>query len=87
MFAAFIFLALTACAPWYGEGTVKDKSFSDSYTTVTMSGKIPITTTYPSCWRLKVVEYNGDEHEGCVSARVWDDAVIGRHIKLTPEYS
>jgi hypothetical protein len=87
MLLAFIFLALTACSDkWYGTGTVVDKSFRDSYTTIVMSGKVPVPITNPSCWRLKVVEHNGKEHEGCVSSRVWDDAMLGHQITLTEQY-
>ncbi len=69
--------------PWYGEGTVLTKSYSGSY--IMYCGK-GCFTSVPECHRLKVVERNGDEHEGCVSPRVWDDAMLGHHISITPQY-
>lgn len=88
MIIGLLFLALTGCSDkWYGSGTVVDKSFRDSYTTIVMSGKSPIPITHPACWELTVVENNGDSHTGCVSSRVWDDAMLGHYINITPEYS
>lgn len=69
--------------PWYGEGTVVDKGYSGSY--IMSCGK-SCFTSIPECYRLKVVEYNGDEHEGCVSSRVWENAMLGHHIAITPDY-
>lgn len=74
--------------PWYGEGTVAGKEYHASYVTLINCGKSALCPiTQPECNWLKVVEKNGDVHEGCVSQRVWEDAMLGHHIRLTKEYS
>lgn len=76
-------IVLVVQGPWYGSGTVVDKSYSGSY--ISYCGK-GCFTTIPECYRLKVVEDNGDEHTGCVSPRVWEDAMLDHYINITPQY-
>lgn len=82
MILAFIFLALTACGTWYGKGTVTEKEHRGSY--ISYCGK-GCFYTVPECYRLTVREYNGDEHSGCVRAKVWEDTAVGRQITLTED--
>jgi hypothetical protein len=70
--------------PWYGEGTVTEKSHSDSYLSYCGKGCF---IRKPECHRLKIVEYNGNEHTRCVSRSVWEDAMLGHHIAITKEYN
>lgn len=79
-------LVLVIQGPWYGSGTVTDKTYRGSYVSIMSCGKATCPYTVPECYRLTVREHNGDEHTGCVSPRVWEDAMLDHHINLTPQY-
>ncbi|QFG10208.1 hypothetical protein PBI_EGAD_66 [Arthrobacter phage Egad] len=83
MILAFILLFVTSCSgSWYGTGVVTDKTHRGAY--ISYCGKSCFYTV-PECYRLTVREYNGDEHTGCVRAKVWEDTAVGRSIVLTKE--
>lgn len=79
---------LSGCeAPWYGTGTVIEKIYVDTESSYIFCGNktmCPIPSS--NCWRLTVVEKNGEEHVGCVTQRVWNDAMLGHKITITEEY-
>jgi hypothetical protein len=78
---------LTGCgSTWYGTGIVKGKSTIDNEVVITCG-----TQSCPSfkdyCLYLKIEDKRGVDHEGCVSERVWDDAMIDHQITITKEYN
>lgn len=80
-------LALTGCGgTWYGTGVVIEKHYNPSYeSTMIIScgkGACVIPNTVPECYWMKVKASDG-EHEGCVRAKVWEDATVGKTITIS----
>lgn len=72
--------------PWEGTGKVLDKTHHGSYISFISCGKGSLCPyNVPECYQLTVREYNGDEHTGCVRAKVWEDTTVGQTITLTKE--
>ncbi|QFG09358.1 hypothetical protein SEA_SLOOPYJOE_66 [Arthrobacter phage Sloopyjoe] len=80
-------VVLVIQGPWYGTGTVVDKTYRGSYVSIMSCGKTTCPYTVPECYRLTVREYNGDEHTECVRPKFWEDTVVGKTVTLTKENS
>ncbi len=71
---------------WLGTGHVIDKNYLPAgYRPVTWDTK---NQWLPECYELVVREQGTkDIHKGCVSERVWNDAMLDHQITLTKDYS
>jgi hypothetical protein len=70
-------LVLTACG-WQGKGVVVEKTHRDSYTQLTLVGKVPIMQTYPESWGYKVREDGtGEIREVSVNYEYWNTHDVG----------
>ena len=79
-----IFIA--GCAStWYGTGIVMDKSYKPAgYQPVSWSKE---NQWQGECYELIIKEKGTNQlHTGCVSERVWQDAMYDHQITLTQEY-
>lgn len=88
--AIFVFIGMffiAGCsATWYGTGHVVDKNYMPAgYRPVTWDTK---NQWLPECYEL-VVREQGTKNiqKGCVSERVWNDAMLDHQITLTKDYS
>lgn len=85
LLSAITVIALTACGgTWYGEGTVVGKSYIDG--TVITQGHHESPKFQGECFHLQIRDRYDEMQEGCVSERVWENAMIGHHIKITEDY-
>lgn len=85
VFIGMFFIA--GCGPtWYGTGNVVDKNYLPAgYQTVSWSDK---NQWRDECFEL-VIRVDGTKniHKGCVSERVWNDAMIDHEITITKDYN
>lgn len=70
---------------WYGEGNVVGKTTLENVVSCDDGDICSPMGKY--CHYLKIVDKYDKVHEGCVSERVWNDAMLDHHIEITKEYN
>lgn len=83
----FGMLFISGCATtWLGTGVVMDKTYKPAgYQTVSWSKE---NQWQGECYELIIKEKGTNQlHTGCVSERVWKDAMYDHQITLTKDYS
>jgi hypothetical protein len=69
-------LVLTGCG-WQGAGVVVEKTHRNSYTYLTLVGKVPVMQRAPESWGYKVRDNKGEIHDVNVNREYWDTHGVG----------
>jgi hypothetical protein len=78
-----IFIAGCGDMTWYGTGIVESKTYHEAgYRPVSWSQK---NEWQGECFELTIRDKK-ERHKGCVSERVWNDAMLDHSITITKEY-